>query len=270
MKVHPVVLLSMLMTLGCQLSQTQTAVLDTYTPSNTASELTSKLKAIYQIVDGMERTDSFDRFFARWNKSIPPCEEPFINQDDTLNAVFQVFEVLYKPFDLLALGKWEWGNELNANAKYAAIQNKIDYMISTTDDLNGATGVTHSIGSFRPHTVLDPRRVLYLTKEFSEALYSFLGTEETAMGVGNIMNPSRPAGESQNRYRILRQYVPILHGHNSGWNIATSPTVTSMTFNRSLTSAIVQFTVGYEGGEATLKKVGEEWAIVSSEATWIQ
>lgn len=270
MKVKLVIFLLMPILLGCISAPKRMAVIDTYFPAKSKKEITSTLEAIYHIADSTAKIDSLDQFFKRWNSSIPPNKTVFVNQNDTIKAVFQVFRVLYKPFDLLKLGGWEWGNKLNANAKYAAIQNKIYYSILATDDLNGANNNVDSILNFRPVTNIPEIQVVYLTTEFREALYNFLGSDESELGEGNIMNPSQPKGESQRRYQLLRPFIPILHGHNTGWNIGTSPTIESIKFNKSLTLAKVQFIVGYEGGEAIVKKVGNEWIIASSKATWIE
>jgi len=153
------------------------------------------------------------------------------------------------------------------------VQNKISYSVLSTDSFNMFYALNpskYSISDFRPPLNLDKSKVLYLTPEYKSAINDFLGAEATELGEGNIMNPSRPKGTSAERYSMLRPFIPILHGHDSGWNIETNPTVDLITFNKSLTKAIVQFIVGYQGGEATLIRSNSGWVIKESKTTWIE
>ena len=85
------------------------------------------------------------------------------------------------------------------------------------------------------------------------------------------MNPSRPAGESEKRYKAIRTFIPVLHGHWGGyWHLETHPSVFFIVFNKSLTTARFDFRIGYQGGEATLVKNSKGWTIKKSEATWIE
>jgi hypothetical protein len=220
------------------------------------------------------QTDSFNQIFIDWNRMIKPNADNFIYQNDTINSVFNVYKAFYKPLDLLKLGDWEWGNELNSKCKYVIVQNKIFYSILSTDSLDEIDYdklKTDSINNFRPPIELEKNKVLYLTGEYAKTLNKFLGSTSTELGEGDIMNPSRPAGESEKRYELLRPYIPILHGHWGGyWHLETHPEINLIIFNKSLTRAKINFRVGYQGGEAILEKSGSDWAIKESKATWIE
>ncbi|HEY8898221.1 MAG TPA: hypothetical protein VIM79_25515, partial [Niastella sp.] len=232
-----------------------------------AKELTDKLETAYT----RKADDKLGQFFADWNTNVPPNSKKFIEQNDTINALFDAYKAFYQPLDLLKLGDWEWGNELNAGSKYVVINNTISYMVTNSfEHFDWQNPNMREIGDFRPPTTIDSKKVLYLTPEYDSTLRQFLGTESTEAGEPNIMNPARPKGESEKRYKTLRPYIPILHGHWNGWHLNTHPSVSYLLLNKDLTQAHINFRVGYQGGEATLKKDGNSWTIKESKATWIE
>lgn len=243
---------------------------DSYKPTLTVNQLNDKLELGFKQV----KLDSFGQIFVEWNRIIKPNSDDFILQNDTINAVFNVYKEFYKPLDLLKLGDWEWGNDLNSKCKYVVVQNKIFYSVLRTDnfdDFDWEKSKKDSIANFRPPLNIDKNKVLYLTNEYADAINKFLGTESTKLGEGNIMNPSRPEGESEKRYEVLRSYIPILHGHWGGyWHLETHPDISIIIFNKTLTKAKIDFRVGYQGGEAILEKSGNNWTIKESKATWIE
>lgn len=264
--------LLLLSSCGHQIQPTNqpTIVSDNYKPLYTADVLSDKLELAYK----QNSPDTLEQVFVKWNVNVKSNTTEFIEQNDTIKAVFNVYKEFYKPLDLLKLGEWEWGNDLNSNCKYIIVQNKIFYSVVSSnnfDDFDWRNSHMDSINNFRPPLKLDSKKVLYLTTEYDEALNQFLGAESTEMGTPNIMNPSQPAGESEKRYEMIRSFIPILHGHNGGyWYLGTHPDVGYILLDKSLTKAKVYFRVGYQGGEAILKKQGSEWTIKKSKATWIE
>ena len=90
-------------------------------------------------------------------------------------------------------------------------------------------------------------------------------------GTNNIMSPSLPEGESEERYNFLKEYIHILHGHWGGyWHLETHPEVNLILINNKLTRAKVYFRYGYQGGETLLEKENGEWTVKDSKATWIE
>jgi hypothetical protein len=255
------------LTFICSCSKQNSNVIDTYKPKFTASELETKLELAF-------KNDSLQSFFNEWNNLTNPNEDDFINQNDTVAAVFNTFQTFYNPSDLSKLGGWEWGNSLNSNSKLIVVQNIVFYTIMPTDDFSKfewRKTKLDSVTNFRPAITSGKNNILYLTKEYKEAINRFLGSESSELGEGNIMNPARPKGESENRYKVLRPFIPILHGHWGGyWHIETHPKVEVILFNKTLTKARIDFRVGYQGGEAILERKGNDWKIIKSNATWIE
>lgn len=255
---------------NCNTKISDVKVEDKYKPTFTIAQIKDKLEFSFKQM----QADSLKQIFVDWNKTIEPNSDDFVHQNDTIKTVFDVYKEFYNPLDLLKLGDWERGNDLNAKCKYILIQNKIFYSILPTDnfaDFDLQKSKIDSIENFRPQINLDRNKVLYLTDEYAKSINNFLGAESTKLGDGNIMNPSRPKGESEKRYEILRPYIPILHGHWGGyWHLETHPAISVIIFNKTLTKAKIDFRVGYQGGAAILEKRGENWIIKESKATWIE
>jgi hypothetical protein len=249
---------------------TNTKVDDGYKPFFTVAQLSEKLETRFKQMP----SDSFAKIFSDWNQNIQPNADEFIYQNDTIKAVFDVYKVFYRPHDLLKLGNWEWGNKLNANSKYVAVQNKIFYSVLGSDTIDGYSWSSlrkDSIVNFRPPIDLDENSVLYLTQEYETSLNKFLGTQSTEVGEPNIMSPSAATGESEKRYEFLKVFIPVLHGHWGGyWHLETHPDVGVIIFNKTLTKAQINYRVGYQGGEAILERINNQWTIKESKATWIE
>ena len=259
--------------ISCGHTQTkkQPAVIaDNYEPVYSTTNLNDKFEVAFK----HNSTDTLGHIFLKWNEKVKPNTTEFIEQNDTIKAVFDIYKEFYKPLDLLKLGDWEWGNDLNSNCKYVVVQNKIFYAVmspASFDNFNWQTSQKDSIDNFRPPLNLDRKKILYLTAEYDKALNQFLGVESTEIGRPNIMNPSRAAGESEKRYEMIRPFIPVLHGHWGGyWHLETHPDVNYILLDKALTKAQIDFRVGYQGGKATLEKHGNEWTIKKSKATWIE
>jgi hypothetical protein len=259
---------------SCRQSQkaerTSIKINDDYIPVFSDSVLLGSLEQAYT----ENLPDTLQQFFINWNEQIKPNTIEFIEQNETIKAVFESYKEFYKPFDLLQLGKWEWGNKLNSNCKYVAVQNKIFYSVISSENFDGADSETlyeDSIVNFRPPLLINKSKILYLTDEYNTSLNYFLGTESTELGNQNIMSPSRQKGESKKRYEMIRPFIPILHGHWGGyWHVESHPEVFTITFNKDLSLAIFDFRVGYQGGKAILTKDSNGWKIKESKATWIE
>ena len=243
--------------------------------SNEGHESTyTENQLLNELEDAYSGSGNIKNFFVDWNNSVKQNSKEFIDQNNTIKNIFEIYRTFYQPLDLLELGDWEWGNSLNNNSKYVVVQEKMFYYIMPNDnfdDFKHWDNELDSIINFKPPIDIGSDKVLYLMDEYSKAINRFLGSESTKLGVGGIMNPSMPIEESQRRYTFLREYIPILHGHWGGyWHIATHPEVSYIILNNKLNKAIVFFRVGYQGGEATLVKINNKWRVESSKATWIE
>ena len=234
-----------------------------------AIQLLRKLEVAYK----NSSTKDIDSFFLEWEKSVSQSSNDVIDQNEVIKSIFIIFKEFYAPSDLKKLGDWEWDN-MNAGYEYVVVQNTIYYYVSSNDIVERySLGIEQydTITNFKPPVNTNLGKVLYLTDEYRKAINTFLGSESTGVGVGSIMNPSMPVGESQKRYEFLRKYIQIIPGHWGGdWHIATHPEVINIVFNNTLDEACINFRVGYMGGEAMFSKEGAKWVLKSSRATWIE
>ena len=233
-------------------------------------ELYQELETAYQV----SSTDGLEKFFKEWNISV--TSNTSNNQDNVTKVINEIYKDFYKPLDLTSLGDWEWGNSLNSNSKYVAVQNRIDFAILDEElfDIYFYQGIYESIKfdsicDFRPPLTLEKGDVLYLTPEYQKALNMFLGTQ--SRDENGVLTPSMPKEDSDKRYAFIRPFIPILHGHRGGyWHLATHPEIMLLFVDTNHGAAKIFFRVGYMGGEATLKKKSNGWYIEESQATWIE
>ena len=128
-----------------------------------------------------------------------------------------------------------------------------------------------SIVDFRPFVKVPGKQAVYLTPKRIETLRAFLGDKHLPIGAGGIMNPARSTGESEKRKAFLENDIKIWYGHWGGyWQLDSCPVVYSITFDKSMLYARVDFRMVYEGGEAVLKKKNGQWVLVASKITWIE
>jgi len=240
-----------------------------------ANKLFVKLETSFML----SSTNDLKQFFTDWNEIVSPNTVKLITQNDTVEAVYEIYKLFYDPFDLTELGSWEWGNSLNSNCKYVAVQNKIIYGIVEDIPFEPPHSYYYlrpshydTINDFRPSLNFAKEQVLYLLPEYEEALNLFLrtiqfGTEPTESEDYWV----EYAKDVQKRYEFIRPYIPILRGHWGWyWHIATHPHVYRIIFNKTLDKAKIDFRVGFQGGEATFEKSNNEWVVFESKVTWIE
>lgn len=128
-----------------------------------------------------------------------------------------------------------------------------------------------SIVEFYPTIDYVNIKPVYLTNEYQNLIDAFLGSEHTNLGEGGIMNPARSKGESKRRKEFLDILIKTFYGHWGGyWQLNTYPYVYSITFDKEMKYAKVDYRIVYEGGEAILEKQGENWIIIDGRRTWIE
>ena len=152
---------------------------------------------------------------------------------------------------------------------------KTDRWFETFFDLSDNPLKNHkqvdSIANFRPQINCGDKIPVYLTPKYDTLLNAFLGSEHLEFGTGEIMNVARAKGENEKRQNFLENFVKTYHGHWGGyWYLYSFPEAYSVTFDKDMEYAIIDFRVVYEGGEAILKREGKTWTLISSKMTWIE
>lgn len=250
---------------ACAQKNTKKIHVDNYIPAYTSDQLFHKLK---YYIDHKQK-DSIDYFFQEWHASIKPNTDKYINSNDTLRAIHDIFRIVYKPFNLNDLQRWKWENNQNERAKYIAVQNEIYYAIVTKEDDEDILDTPWAGGlhltDFRPHVDVAPEKVLYLAPEYNEALTKLLKLRLSMVDkYGNIVY-------TQDYCKIIYPYIPVSVGHwGNYWHIETHPHIHSIAFDTKMSTAYAFFRIGYGGGKAKLEKKNGKWQMISSGMTWIE
>jgi hypothetical protein len=128
-----------------------------------------------------------------------------------------------------------------------------------------------NIINFRPQIKCGDKLPLYLTSKYDTLLNAFLGSTYLPLGAGGIMNPARSNGESLKREKFLDHLIKVWYGHWGGyWQLYSYPQVYSITFDKQMHRAEVNFRFIYEGGKAILENKNGQWKLLSSQRTWIE
>ena len=247
------------------------------------------------------------QFFETWKQEIPPISEVELSQlNDTLRQAYGVFKGFYKPQSIDSLGGSEWGNDIYKDVPYLAVQDfveiyitedKIHYtekeieeltianinelvkedsvkekLLQRADgkllpfvienfgaDFNAPLGsydvIVDSIVNFRPNISAPGKEPLYLTSKYAKILRRFLGKNKRGV----------------KKQAFLANSLKIWQGHWGGyWQIHSYPLAFSITFDKEMKHAKVNFRMVYEGGEAILKHENGKWQLVSAKRTWIE
>ncbi len=253
----------------CSCADQEKVEFEPYAPKYEANELISQLDSAFTSQNPLKLVD----FFKTWNLDIQPNNEKFTDQNEIIKSVYEIYKAFYSPNNPSKLGQWEDFNKPDDSLAYFVIQNMIYYsVIPDFEKFQWETSKIDSINNFKPRLEhLGQEGILYLTNEYNSALNGFLGYEHNKFGAGNVMSPSFVKGETEKRYKFLKKYIHILHGHWGGyWHIETHPEVGSIVMNNQLTKATIHFRYGYEGGETMFKKENGEWILQSSKVTWIE
>jgi len=236
---------------------------DIYKPVYSAEEITNDLEF------ALNKRESvlIENIFAEWQRTVKPNSIEFINQNDTIAAIYEVFNSFYKPNDIQKLGDWEIFKDLNSNCKYVVIRNKIQYSILNVNRITHVDWINSKrilFSNFRPPLNSVGSNVLYLTDEYEESISDFLGYE-TLLAKSEKGKSSEYSDERQRKYALLKDYIPVvLEQKENFWHLATYPYVNRIFLNKSLTKAKIDFSVGSEFGIAILKKEGENWIITEN------
>ncbi len=96
-----------------------------------------------ELLEGAYKNNSLDslkQFYLNWNEEIPPVSnEELQSLNDTIRNVYEIFKLLYKPFDIRSLGASDRG-DIYKNVDFLLTQNDIKYAfvqkIVTEEDID--------------------------------------------------------------------------------------------------------------------------------------
>lgn len=223
------------------------------------------------LVLGFGLTAYANEFQQLINKISSWAEAPLPHTDDLTpieKDAYAIFEDIWTPTNLRRLGEFEVESfeDWYAHSPYLLVQNKLQTRSKSW--LGNST--IHVIENFVPRVNRPQGKIIILTDERRNILTSFLSNKEHTLGDEGILTPFQTKGEFKDRAILLKEVLPIQHGHWGGWNLVTYPEILEIVFNRRHTEATVNFRVGYQGGIANYKKRNDRWEFISSQCAWIE
>lgn len=254
----------------------------TYNPDLTvqAGKLAQQLETAYR----SESRIGIEHFFDKWEKNYRSNSIDACRQNDTLAAVYTLFETFFRP-----IFKYHHPSQRQRGSiyRYAVIQSDIrfhvigdrefkEYFESNDENYSYLLNVcgfdTYSvIRNFRPRIEIPDVKCLSLTPEYHAALNIFLGNAHSETGAGNIMSPARAQGESQRRADFLSDYFFLIYGHWGGyWQYETPPSVRYIILNNTLNKAAVETRTIYSGTGFLLYKGDSGWQKQRELYNWIE
>jgi hypothetical protein len=239
-------------------------VIDNYQPKLNVSDLLHLIQE--------NGTDSLktNRFLQNWQKELLPMEQSYINQNDTIESVFELYRMFKSltPKDTALsenIGNWDWFNSYVVTKPYFLVSRFVKY--SVVEDFK-SDKILHekTIHNFRPPLdSLIAKRAIYLTDEYKIALIdSFLGHDDlffksTFIVDENTIEGKRHLDFIQKEMAYKRQVV-----------LSQNPKCQHIYFDKTLTHAKMQLLFWDSGADLCASKRNGIWKFDTIVHTWIQ
>lgn len=252
-----------------------------------------RLEAAYATADSLEGLSRARNVFDEWAQASVPLDSTERSRLDLYQrAALEIFEAYYEPErNVRDLNGEEYNRERTKRRRYDVLNPVMRYeivkwieiessilseelpvevrVLRWNDSVRQDNRIRRdTLNTFRPR--IEGHRVIYLTPARWAALTCFLRNDHRPPGSGSLMSPAVPQGKSRRRASFLRSEIPIIGGHNGGWQLQTQPFPSFITFDEKAEQAILHIRLGYEGGEAIFRKQNGRWALVSQGLTWIE
>lgn len=234
-------------------------VADTYTPAHSSA----------QLLDGLLQTgeDSLKlaAFFARWNEAVPPNNEAFIRQNDTIEAIYGVYSAFCLD-STIRQQKRGWHYRARHSNCFLAHPGVLYYKVSALpDSISGNLNIRDSLTAFRPPIAQYVKRNLYLTAALREALNTYSGWNDPQIKRVMFIPPKDTAlaqkwARYEQRRQALRQ-VMVWH---------SNPELDLLALSGNL--QIAHLHLGYMGSGSYLRFIHQNgrWHYRGQYDTWIE
>ena len=125
-----------------------------------------------------------------------------------------------------------------------------------------------SILDFRPRIDFDSKPVVYLTKSYQKLLELFYYRRYYPIP-GFSFNRMIRKFDNPYKWKALRRYMNLSFsiGHD-GEKFVGNSLATALSFDKTMTRAVIDFNLGYYGGQAILVKQNGSWILISVKDTW--
>jgi hypothetical protein len=239
-------------------------ILDRYQPAHSHTELLQIIKE--------KGTDSLkiNQFLHNWQQTVLPMEEIYIHQNDTIEAVFELFR-LYKSittkdtFLSKYIATWDWFGRFERSKPYFFVNRTMNYAV--LEDLNNDENAhSNSIFNFRPpldSTVA--KRALFLTNELKTALIdSFLGYADPQFNRMIWIEENSELGKKHRDYTLKQM------AYRMQVVLKQYPICRQINFDKTLTNAKLQLEFMGSGADLYASKQQDIWKLDSIVNTWIE
>jgi hypothetical protein len=237
---------------------------DDYVPVHSTAVLTGILDSI------VHDSVALRRFCEDWNR-ILPNRDAYIQQNDTIAALYAVFEAYFMEkrldtsFDQYRrFSKWYYLEKTDA---YLLIPRKLRYDVQEIRDTVYEYPALQldTLHHFRPPMTGIKARCLYLTPEFAEALNTYLGYNDPDLKKTWIT--SSEDSVLYNKYmhfNTRKRHLSRVIGLNYPEKLAY------VCLNPSLNVAHLHFSAMGGGSAALFKKTQDRWVFQREDATWVE
>ncbi len=229
---------------------------------------------------------------------------------DTIHDVYEIYKDFFTPLDIKRIGKSEWGDSIYIGKKYYIIQSICSYSFTPTldkkkiilnsleryksDSLKYLKELSHylkdttcftvwnyrednirfysemTITNFRPKLDFLEAVPLYYDSKYHISIANFISVKKNKFRINRSKRDDN-TDEIKTKWAFINQAIYIYPEHwGDYWEINTCPYVKTIVFDYDRTTAIVFFSLFYQGGQALYKKINGKWTFIKSELTLIQ
>ena len=245
-----------------------------------------------------------ENIFEKWkNQQNPISDQSLALFSDTIQDVYEIYKDFYTPVNLKRIGNPYWGDSIYIGEKYYIIQPSCRYSFTPTldkkkiilnslekyksdsiayfDKLNYYLKDTScftiwnyrednigfysekTITNFRPKLEFLDAFPLYFEKKYYYAIDRFINIKRN--------KNNNKIKEIESRWHFINQAIYIYLGHwGDYWEIETCPYIKCIVFDFEKTTAMIFFSLFYEGGQALYKKENGKWILIQSKLTYSQ
>jgi hypothetical protein len=201
---------------------------------------------------------TMNKFMDDWsNESLKMTNS---NPTDLEQEFFQIYKIIFSPFDFEKFGWNESGNWTPySGAKYIVIQSEIPYTIVNEIDTLADFNYMDTLENFIPVVKFENVKTLYLVKQYRTALVDFLGVPQNF--------------EERNVFWEKKEFLePFIKSSLAyDWRaVLTQPTIDGIGISENFTEATVDFTIMQTGLRSYLIKANGHWTLKTTKMTWIE
>ncbi len=248
--------------------------------SNESKALNDTISEAFKVFRGFYKPTKLSFLTGnKWENSIYSKSKYFLVQNRLIN-IFFVDRVYYsnRETDSLTIAKIKEVYESNQTMQslwisYDKNGRLVDRAVKTfgpnSDEYKIYKSVlVDSINEFYPSIDYEDKKAVYLTQEYYNLIRNYLEKPYSKRDSGVII-PKKTINESWKRHKFIDKLITTFYNPESRFlYLGTQPYAYSITFDKNMKFAKVNYIMTFKGGEAILEKQGDKWVIIKGETTW--